>query len=224
MIAWRRPELPATLEQSTWTESAMSRSTRVKTKLFFGIGMNAAAALLVLLFAASCDSPTITPEQTGCGTDENWRTFDDTEPNATVDDTQAPVLTQPSTDSTIPFAPKPVFAWKQSANTVGQPDGDVLHDGPSCNDCCPQYNTGALTTLHEPPISGDVYDLQFFDGGKLIYRVITTLQEWTAPDDTWSSWRGKTLTLKIYRAALLENDVKEGPFVASQPTTLQIGS
>ncbi|HSN31813.1 MAG TPA: hypothetical protein VLU41_03945, partial [Ideonella sp.] len=35
-------------------------------------------------------------EYTGCGTDETWRAFEDTEPTATVDDTAAPLVTMPA--------------------------------------------------------------------------------------------------------------------------------
>jgi hypothetical protein len=174
--------------------------------------------------APGCGGSQLVPEFTGCGKDENQATFDDNEPTAILDATQAPQLTQPDASMTIPFTPKPVFQWNQSPNTPGQNVGDVpFMNGVGCMDCCPQFSMGALTTLHEPPISGDVYDLQFLDGSTLVYRVVTTLQEWTAPDDVWASWRGKTLDLRIYRMAVLYDNVKEGPFVAPQPTVLNIG-
>jgi hypothetical protein len=183
--------------------------------------------LAIAFVLSGCGSPaTVMPEFTGCGTDEHWQTFDNDEPTAVVGDAQGPVLTQPDVSTTIPFMPKPVLMWSQDPNDPGMRTGDVpfMNGVGGCNDCCPEFSMGALTTLHDPPVSGDVYDLQFFDGGTLTYRVVTTLQEWTAPDDIWASWRGKTLTLKIYRMTLLSNDLKAGPFVASHPTTLVIGS
>jgi hypothetical protein len=114
--------------------------------------------------------------------------------------------------------------WSQDPADTGMPTGDVIHDGPMCNDCCPQWNGGALATLHLPPISGDAYDLQFSVGGSIAWRVITTLQEWTPPDGTWASWKGKTVSLRIWRMNLLRNDVKMGPYVATQPFQFSVGN
>jgi hypothetical protein len=166
-------------------------------------------------------------EYTGCGTDEHWRSFDDYEPMAMADDTQGPQVTAPSLTASLAFAPKPIFMWNIDAALAGMKAGDVpyMSPSPSCMDCCPQFNTGALTTVHEPAVSGDVYDLQFFDAsGALNHRVVTTLQEWTPPDDLWASWKGKTYTLKIYRVQLLLNDLKAGPFIVTKPPTFTVGS
>jgi hypothetical protein len=166
-------------------------------------------------------------EYTGCGTDEHWRTFDDQEPMAAVSDAMGPAVTAPAPATTVAFAMKPVISWNQDPNDPGQAGGDVPHDGPGCNACCPEYNTGALTTLHLPPVSGDVYDLQFSTGGSVTHRVITTLQEWTPPDALWSSWKGQHVSLKIYRMTLISNDVRPGvggPFVASKPFIFTVGS
>jgi len=184
---------------------------------------------LALLALVGCGGSTpshhVPDEYTGCGGDEQFRLFDDFEPSATVDDTRAPALTQP-TGSSFPYSPKPVLQWDQDPNDPGENDGDVLYtDGVGgCNMCCPQFNTGALTSLHLPPISGDMYDMQFYVDGSYVHRVVTTLQEWTAPDELWLSWKGKTVNLKLYRASVLVNQVKEGPFVASRPIVFNVGS
>lgn len=184
--------------------------------------------LACTLFLAACGGAAHREpdEYTGCGKDETWRSFDDSESAATiVDDSQAPAITQPNVSATIAFSPKPVFQWNQDPTSAGTPPGDVpFMPGPDCNMCCPQFNMGALTTLHEPVISGDAYDLQFYIGGSDVHRVITTLQEWTAPDDVWASWRGATVTLKLYRIQLLGDQIKAGPWTQSQPIVLHIGS
>ena len=96
--------------------------------------------------------------------------------------------------------------------------------GPGCNQCCPQFNTGSLSTLHLPPISGDVYDLQFSVDGAEVWRVITTLQEWGPSDAVWAGWKGKTVSVRIWRMSVLTNDVKAGPFVAMTPFTFAVGN
>jgi hypothetical protein len=184
-----------------------------------------AALAALILGGLSCGSSTQSrepDEYTGCGTDENWRTFDDQEHLSTVADATAPQFTSPAPMAMIPSAEKPIVQWNQDPNDPGANDGDVPYMGIGCNDCCPEFNPGALTSLHLPPISGDVYDLQFVVGGSVDHRVITTLQEWTPPDALWSSWKGKTVGIKIWRMNLLHNDVKAGPFTPMTPFSFSV--
>jgi len=186
--------------------------------------------LILLALCASACGPAGTTgrepdEYTGCASDEHWRTFDDQEPTATVDDTQAPPLTAPAAGATLPAASAPMLTWRQSMSDSGQPDGDVPHViGPGCDNCCPQYNTGAITTLHLPASSGNLYDLQFTIDGQIAHRVLTSLQAWKPKDETWAGWRGKTVTLEIWRMSVLRNDPKAGPFVATTPFTFTVGN
>src|SRR5438128_284948 len=124
--------------------------------------------LLLLLVACSTPSLREPDEYTGCASDEHWRTFDDQAHNAVVADATGPAVTQP--DLTRPLAaPAPIFMWNQDPNDQGMTLGDVPHDGPGCNACCPEWDLGALGTAHLPPINGDVYDLQFSSGGTVIH-------------------------------------------------------
>lgn len=56
----------------------------------------------------------------------------------------------------------------------------------------------------------------------MVHRVLTTLQKWTPSDAVWAGWRGKSLTLKIYRLSLLRNDPKEGPFTPTTPYAFSV--
>jgi hypothetical protein len=190
--------------------------------------MKRALIVVSLLAAAGCGGgPTHrTPDEyTGCGQDEQFRLLEDAEPTATVDDAQAPQLVAPTSGGTAPFAPKVIVKWNQSAGSPGQPDGDVPYmDGVNgCNACCPQFTTGSLTTLHLPPESGDIYDLHFTVDGSYVWRLVTTLQEWTPSDDLWNAWKGKKVSLQIWRMSILQNNPKAGPFVATQPFTFNVG-
>src|SRR5579871_3121512 len=184
------------------------------------------ASMLLLCACGGAPANRAPDEETGCAKDETWRSFDDSEPTQTMkDDSQAPAITQPALTATVPFQPKPVFQWNQDPNSAGMPTGDVpFMDGPGCMACCPQFNMGALTSLHLPVLSGDAYDLHFQVGGNYVHRVITTLQEWTAPDLLWNSWRGQTVTLEIYRIQVLADQLKAGPWVQTQPITIKVGS
>src|SRR5579862_1377012 len=148
--------------------------------------------LMLFLLLAGCGNTTALPEPNeyiGCGTDENWRTFDNEElAGAVVASAQlGPIVTAPT--GTVSFANRPTVTWQRGMNDPGAPTGDVPHvNGPGCNDCCPEWNTGGITTMHLPPISGSVYDVQFSIAGSIVWRAITTLQEWappTMPVDPW---------------------------------------
>jgi hypothetical protein len=186
-------------------------------------------ALIGLVFlAAGCNNATHREmdEHTGCGEDEQYRLLEDGEATVVIDDAQAPQMTDPADGATVPFSPKVIVRWNQSPSSPGQNDGDVpyMNGVNGCNDCCPQFTPGALSTLHEPPESGDIYDLQFTVNGSYVWRLITTLQEWTPTDDLWATWQGKHVSLKIYRMAILQNNPKSGPFVAMQPFTFTVGN
>ena len=178
---------------------------------------------LMLVAVAGCTTPTAgrePDETTGCATDETWRTFQDQEPTATVSDAMAPVVTMPAAGASVSASTQLIMQWQQDPNDVGTSGGDV---NPTEPDCVTQYNIGkGLTTLHLPPISGDAYDLQFTVDGKVVWRVITTLQEWGAPPAALPAFKGKTVTLKIWRMAVLRNDVKQGPYIAAAPFSFSV--
>ena len=47
-----------------------------------------------------------------------------------------------------------------------------------------------------------------------VYRVVTTLQSFTARPAVWAGWAGKEITADLVGAALLRNEVASGPFRA----------
>jgi hypothetical protein len=126
---------------------------------------------------------------------------------------------------TSPSSAKPILKWNQDPNDPGKNDGDVIYvDGPGCMGCCPQFNLGALQSLHLPAISGDEYDLQFTVGGNYAWRLITTLQEWTPTDALWAQMKGQSVSLKIYRITVLVNQLKQGPYVTASPFRFTVGN
>lgn len=137
-------------------------------------------------------------EYVGCASDENWCTISEAEATSKVGDDQAPTITAPMAGTALSPSPKPVFTWTRAGTDPGAVDGDVPYmNGPDCQNCCPQFNTGALGTQHLPVVSGNVYDLHFTVDGALAHRVLTSLQRWTPADAVWQSWRGKTVSLRI---------------------------
>ena len=186
------------------------------------------AAVLSLLVVAGCGGGVThrpADEYTGCGGDEQYLLLEDGEPTSTVDDTKAPQMTEPANGGSVPFSPKVIVQWNQDANDPGQVDGDVPYmDGVNgCNACCPQFTIGSLTTLHLPAESGDIYDLHFTVDGNYVWRLVTTLQEWTPGDDLWAKWKGHKVSIQIWRMAILTNNPKEGPYISTAPYTFSVG-
>jgi hypothetical protein len=177
--------------------------------------LNRIALCLLASSLAACGGGTALrepDEYVGCATDENWATFDDVAD--TVSDSQAPQLLTP-TSTALPNTPVD-FTWHASAAIDGTAMGDVAST-------CEQWNTG-FTTLHEPPVSGTVYDIQISIGGDIKHRVITSLQKWTASADAWSQLAGNPISVKIRRMQILNNDRKDGPYVATTPFSATIAA
>lgn len=116
----------------------------------------------------------------------------------------------------FPFAMKPAVSWQPTPTIAGKPLGDA-----SCTEC---PACGLLTTDHLPPVSGDVYDLQFTVAGQVVWRIIYTSQSWTPPDPLWASWQGKTVTLRALRMQVSVNDWRDGPYQATKPIAFTVGS
>ncbi len=190
--------------------------------------MKLALTVVAALLAAGCNKIThrVADEYTGCGGDEQYLLLEDAEPSAVVDDSNAPQMTQPANGGSVAFSPKTIVQWNQDVNAPGQPDGDVPYmDGVNgCDACCPQFTIGSLTTLHLPAESGDIYDLHFSVDGDYVWRLVTTLQEWTPSDDLWAKWKGHKVSIQIWRMAILTNNPKAGPYISTSPWTFSVGN
>lgn len=168
------------------------------------------AMLLFATAASGCTSTdSLEPVYEGCATDENWRTFDDyiTTQRITDDPANNPKVLSPMEGSTAPSGAPVTFTWQPTATNAGTASGNVS---------CAKYQPQSLGfhPLHEPPVSGIVYDLHLAVGGRDVYRVVTTRQRATLPQSTWQGLAGKHVTVTLYSAQLLRNDVTQGPFMA----------
>lgn len=161
--------------------------------------------LLPALFACSKTPAGRPPDALeGCATDENSATFDDYAARVTLDAGRAPRWLEPSPGAALPAAAPAVLRWQPTPTDAGRPNGTA-----SCPDRCP---TCRLAPEHLPPVSGNAYDLHVLAGGVEVYRVVTTLQSFTAQASVWSDWAGRDLAVDIVGTALLRNEVAEGPF------------
>ena len=162
---------------------------------------------LALLFALpACSSPAGRPPDAfeGCATDENSATFDDYGARTTLDAQRAPRWLEPAPAAMLPAATVTALRWQPTPTDAGRPSGNA-----SCPERCP---TCRLQPEHLPPVSGNVYDLHVYAAGVEIYRVVTTLQSFTAEAGVWASWAGKDLSVDIVGTALLRNEVQGGPY------------
>lgn len=170
---------------------------------------------MMVLLASACGGATLAKrepdEYVGCATDEIWPLFD--EATDLVDDSQAPLILTPSDGASLPSTPVDV-TWQVTPTIVGEPQGDIAAT-------CAQWNTG-YTTLHLPPVSGTIYDLQLVSGGEIKHRVLTSLQKWAASADTWTHLAGDSIELHLTRLTVEQNDPEAGPYAPSTSPTISI--
>lgn len=166
-----------------------------------------AVALLQLSACSGSDTPE--PAYAGCATDENWRTFDDYLRTSRLESDAAntPVWQDPAEGEIIAAASSPDFRWQPNSKNAGATEGNA-----SCGQVQPQHL--GIAPLHEPPVSGTVYDLHFVIEGTEAYRLLTTRQTARVPSELWQSWAGRQVSVSMYRAELLRNDVVQGLFQA----------
>lgn len=155
-------------------------------------------------------------EYLGCATDELWPLFDAHEEHALMlaDGANAPHLSAPNVTAALP-AIAPRFVWSKKNSEATVPDGDVATT-------CEQFSRGAITTQHLEPITGTVYQLRLFDGDKVDYRVLTTLEQWQPPASLWQRLRGKSRRIEIIRMPVADNDLVSGPYVDTTPVTFMV--
>lgn len=171
--------------------------------------LSLAAALLGL--SACKGGSGIEPAYEGCVTDENTVTMDDyIATNRVKTDAQsAPQWIEPAAGTTLPSSSPASFRFQPSAASPGSPNGDAT---------CPQFQPsarGGLTVLHLPAVSGTIFDLHFSVDGAVAYRVLTTRQSASVPASTWASWAGKRVSITLYSARMLKNEIVEGPYRAA---------
>ena len=175
----------------------------------------AATCVATLTSCGATSSVREPDEYLGCATDEHWRTFDDRELSGmvTIDDAQAPLVISPTTGAMLPVTSRPTITWQLSSTLSGRPNGNAV-----CADRC------AICGQHEPPVSGDVYDVQFSTDGVLRWRALTTLQSFQPSAAAWALFKGKTVSLRLERMELKANDPQAGPFQARTPLSFTVGN
>lgn len=174
-------------------------------------GLTLLAAALGLLTLGGCTSHTgPEPSYEGCANDENWVTFDDyiRSGKVVVDPQRSPLWLEPMPTPTalLPSHP-PVFRFQPSPANAGTKNGDV-----SCAQFQPVRYGSGRTPLHLAPISGTVFDIHIDSEESPLYRILTTRQSASVPNDKWTSWAGKSITITLYEAQLANNDVQSGLF------------
>lgn len=154
----------------------------------------------------------------GDSTDEAWVAIDEA-PLVTNDD-QAPRLTAPtSIDRTLTVPP--AFSWTSGALA------SLERRSPARRQLARTSFFGALIAppvarAHLPPVTGDQYRLVLSLGSGDPIRVLTGMTTWTPNENAWSRIVAAPgpITLELVGAYLMSGRVTEGPYVASEPTTI----
>lgn len=185
------------------TDRTEGTRTRIRTLSRALLGAGALAL-------GGCHDAGVGPEPSyeGCATDENWRTMDDYIKSSRVktDAGSVPKWLEPADGASAPAATPVVLRFQPSAGNGGSDNGDAT---------CPQFQPSGLHGLHLSPVSGTVFDLHFRVDGADVYRILTTRQKTAVALETWKGWAGKRVSVDLYSAKMLSNDVVEGPFKSS---------
>ncbi len=186
--------------------------------------MKALLASLSLLALAACSAPATCPEPfyDGKGSDEAWRSMQDGEARATKDDTKAVTLFAPTAGQLFPSASPFKLTWTTPLTASLQ---RPTRARPSRLSQLKDFLYGSAWA-HLPPVTGPLHLLRISDGTNACpIEVATTRLEWTPNEAAWTKLKekaGKTLTLDVYSAYLLENRISEGPFHLTKPLTFTV--
>jgi hypothetical protein len=163
------------------------------------------------LSACNAHEELVEPIFEGCATDENWVTLDGYIRAGQISEDPKSGLQwlEPAEGSVLPSRTPAIFRFQSASVAPGNPNGDAI---------CAQFQpsqTSGIRTRHLSPVSGMIFDLQLSVDGVMTYRVLTTRQSASVPVRTWTAWAGKRLSITIYSARLLQNEVIEGPYRAA---------
>lgn len=152
------------------------------------------------------------------GTDEAWVAID--EATLVTNDASAPRLIAPTVLDRSAAQP-PAFEWTPGALATLQralPRGRV-HTRASW---LAALWSPTVARAHEPPVTGDQYRLELSVGEGDPIRVLTGANTWTPNENAWARIVAAAgpVTVRIIGAYLMSGRVTEGPFVASEPTSI----
>lgn len=164
------------------------------------------------------------PAYAGDATDETWVVMKDNEDNAKSGD-DAPVFTSPKNNATLSAATAPKFAWDSTLKVAAwQPAASTRAARAPARDAWDALVAAVIPAAHahEPPITSDLYWLQFvLPDQACVASILTTDLEVTPDDDTWklvAEHKGTPIEVRIISAYVEQNVLTEGPFAGKALT------
>ncbi len=188
--------------------------------------MRTLLALLALALTA-CGTPPSCPDPfyDGKGSDEAWRTMQDGEARATKDDSKAVTLFYPTEGEKIPNAMSPTFKWSTPLTASLLPLPARPYRSPSMLSRLSEL-VYSSAWAHLPPVTGPLHLLRIsVPNQSCPIELVTTKVEWIPTAEAWTKLKataGKTLTLDVYSAYVVENRISEGPFHLTQTLTFSV--
>ena len=170
------------------------------------------------------DCTAVEPTYAGEATDEAWREMLDARADA-VEGGDAATFSAPAADAQVPASSSPTFAWESPLKvaSASRPPrlprlpGTWRRRAPSLFDRVVDVVLPSAHA-HEPPITSDVHLLEVDVPGRTCpVAGLTTALSFTFDDEGWNaiSAGGGERTARLLSAFLTENNVTEGPFLAS---------
>ncbi|ATB29329.1 hypothetical protein [Melittangium boletus] len=182
-----------------------------------------AVALALALSACGEDkTPEVCAEPLygGKATDEAWRALVDVS-NKPLDTSGSVYLASPTEGEVYPAgAPAPTWAWSLPQALRPTPPAPR----PRAFRPLEWLGDWLLPSAHAhlPPYTGEIYWAQVFtpDRACPVAQILTSELTWQPDAESWAvlgQHAGKTLTLQVTRAYLLQNTVTEGPYRLDPP-------
>ena len=190
-------------------------------KLFLAI-----SALALLL--GGCGSPCPEPYYDGAASDEAWRTMQDGEARATVNDAKAVKLSFPVEGEKLSAAGQvPLFKWTtplMASLTVPPRTASSVRPASVLSRVGGWFYSSAWA--HLPPVTAPLHLLRIKVPNRACpLEVLTTRTEWTPTTAAWAdlkTFTSGTLTLDVFSAYLTENHITEGEFHLSKPVSFTV--
>lgn len=130
-------------------------------------------------------------------------------------------ITGPANGTAVPAASAQKISWM-----IGLARREATGGGRAFASESALYFGSALAEAHLPPVTGDVFMLEFRTSANEAepLRVFTTDSEWFPDPVSWDRLKaaGAPISLKIYNAYVNKNVVEEGPFTRDETVTFTI--
>jgi hypothetical protein len=181
---------------------------------------------LTLMALLGCGTKCPEPYYDGSASDEAWRTMQDGEARATVDDSKAVKLFFPLEGAQLSGGGAAVtFKWSSPLTAARERSAPTPMHASTLSRLGELFYSSAWA--HLPPVTGAIHWLQLTAPKQTCrMEVLTTRNEWIPNEAAWAQLKTFTagpVSLDVFSAYLQETRISEGEYHLSKPVGFSIG-